>query len=525
MAARPKLETIVEKGTAEHPEIELKPEEEIDYDDAPVVPEEWDMMSGDQQSDAESAYMKQTYQDYLDSEIENWYSENSEDDARSVVAERFTEGTESDWAATAIADWITNYEDDKGKPFPFTAENLVEALTVSHDTGNYPAEKGTDIDFDDSKLMPKNYDPSPTLPGIKPPDPSDFLTSADRKSLLRDITDAFDKEWDRVRDHMDPPDYLGDSVKEFQEESWSSMDDKDKFSWAESHTDIIKDAQAEYDKWLDEQGDKEGETATLDRPATYDPLESGSSRANYKATQALARYLSEKRAAQLIVDRGLAKDEQQIYGRVRQIDRGLWDGWKGSSSSLEGHVLQLATAEELGGRFRDAGMERDKIIEYADKAYPSIGGYKGVKAYVRAKWETAQFMLDKAGVHSVSVYRGIDMRRTPTTNAQLEDAIKNKVQRPSGYTALPTLDIKRNGAQSSSTDRNVSNKWDGSDRVVLRIEAPRTAVISVPAYGINVHSEHEVVVAGTAWKAWDAWWHEAPTFENVPVTQHTGATP
>jgi hypothetical protein len=35
-----------------------------------------------------------------------------------------------------------------------------------------------------------------------------------------------------------------------------------------------------------------------------------------------------------------------------------------------------------------------------------------------------------------------------------------------------------------------------AQQVRLRGNIPRTAVISVPAYGINIHSEREVVVAG-----------------------------
>jgi len=41
--------------------------------------------------------------------------------------------------------------------------------------------------------------------------------------------------------------------------------------------------------------------------------------------------------------------------------------------------------------------------------------------------------------------------------------------------------------------------------------------MSVPAYGINIKSEQEVVVAGTAWKAWDAWLGQAPTFQHTPL--------
>jgi len=51
--------------------------------------------------------------------------------------------------------------------------------------------------------------------------------------------------------------------------------------------------------------------------------------------------------------------------------------------------------------------------------------------------------------------------------------------------------------------------------VVVRARVPRTAVISVPAYGKNIHEEKEVVVAGTSWKAWDAWYQKAPSTGKV----------
>jgi hypothetical protein len=39
----------------------------------------------------------------------------------------------------------------------------------------------------------------------------------------------------------------------------------------------------------------------------------------------------------------------------------------------------------------------------------------------------------------------------------------------------------------------------------------------VPAYGINVQGEHEVVIAGTAWKGWDAWAGTAPEFDRIKI--------
>jgi hypothetical protein len=83
---------------------------------------------------------------------------------------------------------------------------------------------------------------------------------------------------------------------------------------------------------------------------------------------------------------------------------------------------------------------------------------------------------------------------------------------------MPTVEVVRNGAASTTTSPGVANGWGSSgNRIVLRASVPRTAAISVPAYGQNVHSEREVVVAGTAWKGWDAWAGRAPEFDKVPL--------
>jgi hypothetical protein len=302
--------------------------------------------------------------------------------------------------------------------------------------------------------------------------------------------------------------------------------------------------------------------------------------------------MSVNRAAQLLVERGLIggrdaedfvnKEEYDKYlanlansarQEIAKIDNRLWSGWKSSSTNDRGQLLQVATAEELGGRlYEHKDLDRDQVIADADKNYKDIGGFKGVEAYVRAKWETSQYLLDEAGVHTLQLYRAINIREPPTyaitaqpiaddngnvtasvwavissqgdsrqfdskEKAEAYKAEQEALNQPPRvepvkaaigtneaiYEKLPDLSVKRNGAASTSTHASVSNAWDGSSgRVVLRAEVPRTAVVSVPAYGINVHSEHEVVVAGTAWKAWDAWKGRAPEFEAVPLHKGEG---
>jgi hypothetical protein len=303
------------------------------------------------------------------------------------------------------------------------------------------------------------------------------------------------------------------------------MNDDEKFKWTKENTDLIEEPEAPSGLAL---------PLELAKNFDVDPLQEKDSTVNYQRTQALAKYLFEQRAADLIVARGIkepvaelptvsarelaahgqpTKVESRLVSRelaaerLPAVDRELWSDWKEASSTTNGKILQAATADELGGRLRS--IDRQWAKDAADHDYPVIGGYEGIKAMMRAKWETSQYLLDAAGMHQLQLYRGLNL-------SPLKDFGPEKVFKE-GYTQLPEMKLERNGAQSTSTDPNVSNKWDGNkDRVVIRGEVPRTAVLSVPAYGVNIKTEHEVVVAGTAWTGWDAWKGTAPEFESVP---------
>jgi hypothetical protein len=110
--------------------------------------------------------------------------------------------------------------------------------------------------------------------------------------------------------------------------------------------------------------------------------------------------------------------------------------------------------------------------------------------------------LDKADHSVLNVYRAVNMK-----DARGETGDK-----------LDDVNLKRNGAMSTSIDPDVSNEWNGNvGRVVLRLSVPRTSVLSVPAYGQNEAREKEVVVTGNAWRGWDAYYGKAPTFEEAPL--------
>ncbi len=557
--SRPALEKIVNEAVAKHATGEAAGEEL-------PSPEEWDGLTSSTQDEAKEAYTKENYQSNYDSEEQNWH-ENGDalDDAKSQVAYDFNKNNGHDhdaWAVDAMLDYLEQRHEDELPRIPYTQQQLLDALTINYENGHSGSNDGLTIEFNDKKLQEPDtlIKGQLTLPGIEESEPSDALTKEMREDIIKNITLKFDERAEKIEDDMEPPDYLQESANESADSSWEEMDDDEKYEWAKKNTDLIAEAEAE----------SPGTEEIAALPNKFDPLEQNASHQDYRRTQRLARYLSEERASQLLVERGIIKDPAEAKRWAKAADTALWDGWKSSSTSNMGKVLQVATAEELGGKYRNVYPKRVLSAEQiarsdADGMFPHLGGYDGVKAYIRAKWETSQYLLDKADMHVVDVYRAVNIpeeSRGPINISELtdiasaqhdgakykvpdfdkgepgafiyfkdHDAAKSfvmeklengpkRVQVEGGYTKLPDLPMERNGAASTTTDIKIANNWDGSSgRVVIRASVPRTAVLSIPAYGQNVHSEHEVVIAGTSFVDWDAWAKKAPTFSDVPIAE------
>ncbi|HEY2244162.1 MAG TPA: hypothetical protein VGH47_08065 [Xanthobacteraceae bacterium] len=497
---------------------EPKPGEDED-EEGDFIPEEWDQMSTDLQDQAFEAYKEQNVESYIDSEKNNWYDNGDAlDDAKSQLVETTLHGPGADhdeWLIEAIDEFRGDYEDR----IPFTTQQLIDAIGLEYQSG-YSGEGKFTVEFQDDKLKePANLPPpsQQTLPGIEAAKPEAQLTQKMRDDLSTAIETAFDKKADDMKGDMEPPDYFADSANEFISEDWEhNMSDKKKFEWTKDNTSLLED--------------KNGSSEPVSNydvvalPKQYDPLNNTSGE-DYQRTQALARYLSVHRAAQILEDRKLIEADElkdkpaELQKYLRSMDSRLWNGWKQSSTNESGKLLQLAVADELGGRLNEktsTDINANELKAYANGEYEKIGGYLGVKAYVRAKWETTQYLLDKAGVPTLNVFRGI--RLEPEQFARAMTEMKDLLRMVDGtYEHLPTLHVARNGAASTTVNPDVANDWGSqSGRVVLRAQVPRTAAVSVPAYGINVHGEKEVVVAGTAWHGWDAWAHQAPTFDRIP---------
>ncbi len=265
----------------------------------------------------------------------------------------------------------------------------------------------------------------------------------------------------------------------------------------------------------------------------------GSSNGDYSWQGSVARRLVELRTQELLRSRDLGNGFVEDFV-ADQVPAQLWGAWKDSSTSSLGKAMQIAAAEELPGgvhRFSDAEVKMARLYAGATltssadrRALLEAGasgddvenmrgelGMQRLRAYVRAQWETTQYVLSSEGKDTVNVYRGLML-----SNDDLGD--------PQEGAKLHDISLKRNGLQSATVLPSVANGWDGVGnlpdnprRVVLRLQVPRTSVFSIPVFGDNHQGEREVVVAGTRarWK-WDAYADAAPDIERTPIEKAYG---
>lgn len=202
------------------------------------VPEEWDLISSDDQDRIMRAWMEQTRSEFMDSEIENWRDSGALEDAKVEVADNFeVRGQYAEWAVDALDDWRSEWEEKHdGKTVPFTNQQILKAIEVSYDSnrGDF------DVYFSDSELTePEGYDPNElTLPGIEEVKPEEYLTEEMRDGISSALDKAFDDASEKVSNHAEPPDWIGDNVGEYQEEFWESMGDRERYRWAKNNSEL-----------------------------------------------------------------------------------------------------------------------------------------------------------------------------------------------------------------------------------------------------------------------------------------------
>lgn len=365
----------------------------------------------------------------------------------------------------------------------------------------------------------------------------DELTNREKGLVQETWVDAYDDNFRQAMDDLRDGSKYQDAVNELQSdaisEAWGNLSDEEKLDWVNSNDRVVE---------------RNVSPGLPEKWATGVDSRIPSDHEDYARTRAIALQLVEQRTAQLFEERGIElgpkssyatsakteeeravvaafRDRQDRLTQAERLARMTWEEWKDSSTSPVGLALQLAAAKELGGVHRMSASEVAQAEAASSRLTPLGGdGMPMMQAYVRAQWETTQFVMQKAGQEEVQVYRGLMLPKTmiEATPTEQVGAIEGRY----GFTKLPDIALQRAGAQSTTGTLSVANNWGGvgaqniakPERVVLRIAAPRTSVLSLPVYGQNEQGEHEVVLTGSKdrW-SWDAWHKQAPDFDRIPL--------
>jgi hypothetical protein len=397
---------------------------------------------------------------------------------------------------------------------------------------------------------------------------TDDLVDANGEPLAADAKIAVGKAFSRaaedaeqsLRDGMRETDgyyqAVSDAESEYVNDGWNSLSDSDKIEIAKGTGKLAESL------------------VTPGAPGTWkwdtdDPTDE-----DYLRTKAVGRELVNMRTTQLLEERGLTNANTTSAVAAALVPERVWEAWKESSTSPLGTALHMMVAEELGtlptpddptgvrglspvekegakGAMIAAFVtrkERDELLPSSSELVKRIEALPAAeqaaawarsetadqegkdrilalatgraKAYVRAQWETTQYLLKRAGTDHVEVLRAVIL-----PNEQLAghaDLTRGLVEPQ----PLPTLKLLQNAVASTTTRPSVANSWSGvgvrydhakNRRVVLRFRAPRTAVFSMPVYGENIQEESEVVLLGTKGLKWDAYLNRAPAFKDVPI--------
>ena len=228
----------------------------------------WEDLSSGRQAQIESAFMQSTRDEFLDSEIESWRDGGQPlEDAKNDLASDFS--SKSDWAKEAVAGYGSKRE-EQGKPdFPFTDQQILDAISISYSSRYQDGRGDPDITFDDEKLTePEGYDPAQqTLPGIPVIEPHERLTEEMRDGLTSALERAFNREAESKASDAEPPNYLSESAQEQQGEYWDQLDDEEKYRWAKrNERDLIEGGSEPTDQMDEADADRLRTLAQSDDP-------------------------------------------------------------------------------------------------------------------------------------------------------------------------------------------------------------------------------------------------------------------
>ena len=205
------------------------------HSDNSIEADDWDQLSSDVQDDVRDKWMRETRSEFIQSEEQNWRdSGQALEDSKNELVNLYNDRDIPEWASEAFDAARETREDAGDPPIPYSNAQLFAAISLDYKSRYGDGRDDPEVTFNDDKLQePAGHDPTQgTLPGIEPLDPSQSLSKSMRDQIESELTDAFNKKADSNADEMDPPDYLADSVEEYQDEYWSSKGDSEKLQHA-----------------------------------------------------------------------------------------------------------------------------------------------------------------------------------------------------------------------------------------------------------------------------------------------------
>ena len=475
---------------------------------------EFSDLSDNQQSEAYDAFVDDVSSSAYEIELENWWKEQSIDEATRII---FISAGEDEWLQDTVKDMLEARDIDLKKSNLLDKEGLIRSDIFNFDSSittldDFESSNDNLLNAEDLRGMVYN-DGTPVFGDVVTEKNTELLgipvaTAIEDTKLFKELHGELEESiGKRIQDAkywLDEPDnsHFDDLVSEFLMNDWNSMPDKQKFNYVD----------------VDE---TETESILISRPSSFEVVDSNVP--GYKDTGRLSIVLTQERFKTVAKERGL---DDIPSGYINSV----WGDWKSDSAKGAAYVMQVAAAEELGGRMYQTREGKDaawakKYRQYADDNLD--GGFEGMKAYVRAQWEVNQYILKEAGVEYLDVYRAVFVPKSQigdTQNITVPAFGSNPEGIELNLQALPTLHVAQNGAASFTTNRSVANNWNGvgykpddSKRVVIRARVPSEAILSLPVYGQNETNEQEVVVTGLPWRSWDAWLDAAPTIQQWSI--------
>ncbi len=99
---------------------------EEDEDD---TPHDWDSLTGTAQSDTEEQWKKDSYDEALKSEQDNWAENDAPHEAKQKIVYDFSDvgGAGQDWASDAIKDYLAERAEEDLPPIPYNEDQLLAA--------------------------------------------------------------------------------------------------------------------------------------------------------------------------------------------------------------------------------------------------------------------------------------------------------------------------------------------------------------------------------------------------------------